>query len=514
MRIYSNRFFLRFLLLVGLSLSSFQICEGQPDQSEKLLGQLRHLRNASCQIVINESVVCSGVLMNTTGDFQANYILSSAHCIPDTSQIHSISLTFGGHPPLVSEDFKGARWSTSFGVDILSIDYQQDYVLYELSEIIPAHVSPYYLGWDTQVSKPAFGTTYHYSDINTQQFALKRTSIEVSSFSFPSGYKPELETISNGFWKVPNWTWGGTSVGASGAGLIDQSENYLGGLTGSTESSDGTVSDYFYRFDLAYAATEVSNGLQSFLDPTNRGEVSGAYFHDVYKSSVFNTFDTLLSTENISLSNTVEVAIDLDEPTKIRGIYMVLGEINVGLGSDLTIEVFDNDVSIYTKTISWSSFTENAENYIDFNVSISISNILKVQFSSSSDDQLEQAEVLVVDHENPAIDFSTLGHSNGAMQQTGLPMISFLSDRDFYSNDLTLDLTFFPNPSNDCVFISPASDFESIVFYDLKGRQIYPSMQTRYDEVIVDISTWPVGVYLVQIINRTGRVIRRKIIKE
>lgn len=493
-------------------LASFHICEGQQDQSEKLLGQLNHLSNATCQIVINGSVVCTGVLVNATDEFQINYILSAAHCVPDTTQIQSVALTFGGHPPLANDDLKGATWSTSFGIEIVAIDYQQDYVLYKLTELIPPEVSPYYLGWSNKAAHPAFGVTYHYGEINTQQSALKRTNIEVSSFSFPSDYKPEIETLPNGFWKVPSWTSGATSIGASGAGLIDQNENYLGGLTGSTESADGTESDYFYRFDLAYASFEESSGLQVFLDPMNQGRVGGTYFYDVFKSSIYNLYDTQLSPQNVSSSNTVEVTIDLDEPTKIRGLYLVLGEVNVGLGSELTIEVFDADVSVYTKTISWSSFTENAENYIDFDVNISISNLLKMQLISNSDEQFEQAEILVVDHANPAIDFTT-DLASSPTQQAGLPMMSFLANRDFYSMESTLNLTFFPNPSNDFIFIAPASDLKSLAFFDLNGHQIYPSTQLRYDEVIVDISSLPVGIYLVQIIDRRGSSIRRKVIK-
>lgn len=510
---YSNRFLWSFLIVLSSSFASSTLCLGQQNQSELLLNELGHLRNASCQIVINGSDVCTGVLLNSTNESQINYILSAAHCISDTSQIESIAMTFGGHPPLADEHFTGITWSTSFGIEIIAIDYQQDYVLYELLEIIPMAISPYFLGWDINASNPAFGVTYHYSDINTQMPALKRTSIDISSFSFPPDYKPDLETMTNGFWKVPSWTSGITDVGASGAGLIDHNENYLGGLTGSTVSTNDIISDYFFRFDLAYSSSEQATALQFFLDPQSLARVTGAYFYDLFKTSLFNSFDTLHSIENISTTNTVEISVSLVERTLIRGIYVVLGDLNVGLGSDLTIKVFENGVSIFNKSISWTSLNENAENFIDFDTNISLAGPFELRFSSNSEDQFEQAELLIVTNENSIMDFNTLDMMNNATQKIGIPMITFLADKDIYDAEPSFELTFFPNPSSDFVFIAPASDLVSVEVFDLKGQQIYLPIQLRYNELIVDVASVPKGIYAMRVINDKGQSIRRKFLK-
>ena len=91
---------------------------------------------------------------------------------------------------------------------------------------------------------------------STLIYSIHSPDFGYAQYSF-SIAKPSLATfgglynaVAFGHWKVDQWTQGITSLGSSGAPLLDSYFEIIGALSGSTDWHN-YKSDYFFRFDLA-----------------------------------------------------------------------------------------------------------------------------------------------------------------------------------------------------------------------------------------------------------------------
>jgi len=323
-----------------------------------ILNQLENYNSSTCQIVFNGTYTCSGVLINNTQDRGRPLILTAAHCIESEEDLNSIVVIFGKRKLLKSKAYDGLKWSSNAGASLLAFSQEIDFALLELKSRIPVYVSPVYLGWNKVLSQPTFITSIHSPDFGDAQYSFSTAIPTIATFG------GLYNAVDSGHWKVDQWTSGITSLGSSGAPLLDSKFEIIGGLSGSTDWENHT-SDYFFRFDLAYDHfSDTASQLKAWIDPDNSGS-KGSY-QPTYKIKNYNHTNSL--TEIVKLKNKVIITeeFSFSDNSKINGMYFTAGEMSKHSGSTFTVALSQNGSELYAEATDALELSPYSENYIPF----------------------------------------------------------------------------------------------------------------------------------------------------
>ena len=326
--------------------------------SLEILNQLENYNSSTCQIIFNGSYTCSGALINNTQEQGRPLILTAAHCIESAEDLNSIVVIFGKRKLLKDQAYDGLEWSSNAGASLLAFSQEIDFALLELKGRIPVYVSPVYLGWNKVIPQPTFISSIHSPDFGDAQYSF---STAIPAFATFGGL---YHAIDSGHWKVDQWTSGVTSLGSSGAPLLDSNFEIIGGLSGSTDWENYT-SDYFFRFDLAYDHfSDTARQLKAWIDPDNSGS-TGPY-QPTYKIKNYNYISRL--TEIAKLNNRVIITeeFSVNDNSKINGAYITVGEMSKHSGSTFTVALSQNGSELYAEETDALELSPYSENYIPF----------------------------------------------------------------------------------------------------------------------------------------------------
>jgi hypothetical protein len=329
---------------------------GQP--SGEILDRIEKYNSSTCQIIFNGSYTCSGVLINNTRDQGRPLILTAAHCLESEEDLNSIVVIFGRRKIIRDQPYDGLEWSSKTGASLLSSSRELDFALLELKSRIPDYVSPIYLGWNKKFSQPTVVSSIHSPDFDDAQYAFSLAKPSLATFD--GIYNP----VDSGYWKVDQWTEVITSLGSSGAPLLDSNFEIIGGLSGSTDW-EHHKSDYFFRFDLAYDHfSDTDRQLKAWVDPDDSGRIG--QYRPTHK--IRNYHFTSSAEETVKLLDGAIIAEDfsVSDDSKINGVYISVGEVSVHSGPTVTVTLSRNGYELYAEEISASEFSEFLENYIPF----------------------------------------------------------------------------------------------------------------------------------------------------
>ena len=246
----------------------------------------------------------------------------------------------------------------SIGASLLSSSKEIDFALLELDSEIPIYVSPIYLGWNKTLSQPKLIYSIHSTDFTDAQYAF--SIVKPSLATFGGLY----DAVPFGHWKVDQWAQGVTSLGSSGAPLLDSNFEIIGGLSGSTDWHN-YKSDYFFRFDLAYDHfSNTAKQLKAWIDPDNLGSI-GRY-QPTQKIKNYNFTSSV--TEDVKLINgsIITEEFNVIDNSKINGVYVSVGEMGNYLGSTTTVSLSQNGSEFYAEETKTIEFSQYSENYIPF----------------------------------------------------------------------------------------------------------------------------------------------------
>jgi hypothetical protein len=330
--------------------------EAQP--SFEILNQIENHNSSTCQLVFDESYTCSGVLINNTRNPGRSLILTAAHCIESERDLDSVIVVFGNRKLLIDQPYDGLEWRGEAGVTLLSSSAELDFALLELNSGIPLHVAPIYLGWNKMVSQPTVIFSIHSPDFDDAQYAF--SFVEPSLATFGGLYK----AVDFGHWKVDQWAQGVTSLGSSGAPLLDSNFEIIGALSGSTDW-DNHTSDYFFRFDLAYDHfSKSAHQLKAWIDPENSG--SAGQFRPTYKIRNYQFSNQVAETVNLVGEAVISEEFSVSDDSKINGVYVSVGEMDWHSGSTITVALFKSGSELSAVETSVSELSRYSENYIPF----------------------------------------------------------------------------------------------------------------------------------------------------
>jgi hypothetical protein len=327
---------------------------GQPSE---ILNQIENYNSSTSQIIFNGTYTCSGVLINNTQDQGRPLILTAAHCIESEEDLKSIVVIFGERKLLKDQPYRGLEWS-SIGASLLSSSKKIDFALLELESEIPIYVSPIYLGWNKIISQPTLIYSIHSPDFEDAQYSFSIAKPSLATFG------GLYNTVPFGHWKVDQWTQGVTSLGSSGAPLLDSNFEIIGGLSGSTDWKN-YKSDYFFRFDLAYDHfSSTAKQLKAWVDPDNLGSIGR--FQPTQKIKNYNFTSSVSETVNLTNGEMVTEEFSATGNTKINGAYITIGEMGHNLGSAISVALSRNGSELYAEEINTLELSPYSENYIPF----------------------------------------------------------------------------------------------------------------------------------------------------
>jgi hypothetical protein len=202
---------------------------------------------------------CTGALLRDADPrTDAPYVVTARHCAPDQGRAGSVETVWFHRSARCGDRTSLPVRSLSGGADLLFADALTDISLLRLRR--PAPPGAVFADWSARVPKPdtVLASVHHPQGLR-QAIALGRVTAMVPCAEVPLCEGEDAD--DEGHYLRVKWRRGGTDVGSSGSGLLLQSGELVGVLSGGFGDCAGTPGpDHYGRFDLAYRA-----GLQRWL---------------------------------------------------------------------------------------------------------------------------------------------------------------------------------------------------------------------------------------------------------
>jgi len=361
--------------------------------SQEILDRIEKFNSSTCQIIFSESYTCSGVLINNTKDQGRPLILTAAHCIESEADLKSAVVVFGKRKLLKDQAYDGLEWSST-GASLLSSSKEIDFALLELEGEIPVHVAPIYLGWNKDISQPTLISSIHSPDFGDAQYSF---SMAIPSLATFGGL---YDAVESGHWRVDQWAEGITSLGSSGAPLLDSNFDIIGALSGSTDWNNYT-SDYFFRFDLAYDHFgDAARQLKAWIDPNSLGWLG--QYQPVYQIRNYHFNSSISESVTLLSGATVTEEFSVGDNSNINGVYITVGNVRKDSGSTITVALSQNGSEIYAEEIDTLEFSQFTENYIPFVTHPVVSGKFSVSLKIESTDSATYITIPKTSASNPS----------------------------------------------------------------------------------------------------------------
>ncbi len=216
------------------------------------------------RLLVAGSELCTGVMVNNSGNEYKAYILTANHCIEDQSKATNTIFVFNYKSPSCGGPDMTNMYTLT-GSQLHATNPDIDFTLVELGQF-PSIVSrPYFSGWDITSSTPSNTFTLHHPEGDVMKLSIDDNPPITSSY-------PVEGFVSSGFWRILKWDMGTTEQGSSGAPLFDQNGRLRGTLTGGAATCTDPSNDYYAKLSRMFSITNVaSTHLKPWLDPAGTG---------------------------------------------------------------------------------------------------------------------------------------------------------------------------------------------------------------------------------------------------
>jgi lysyl endopeptidase len=251
-------------------------------------------------LVFNEdnTMMCTGVLINNTGMDAKPYVLTAHHCISDQAEADRAIFTFN-HDDVNCDGNLPASATSLFGGVLRAHSYEHDFALIEMNDHVPLGFHPYFSGWNISHTQFDQVSCIHHPLAEPKKVSVQNQQIVTSDFVVEG--KPNR--AANAFWHVKDWDVGYTERGSSGAPLFNKQQQVIGTLSGGESSCSNPHDDFFARLSESWEASADSAAqLKCWLDPNSTGKkildgfdpLGGRYV-------VCDTFSNIIRDESIGI---------------------------------------------------------------------------------------------------------------------------------------------------------------------------------------------------------------------
>ncbi len=220
-------------------------------------------------IVVGNSGICTGALVNNTAQDNKPYFLTANHCTPGNNQIQNWVFYFN-HDAAACNGNTGPTNQSVSGATVRAKNLLSDFALVEMNNPVPPSYNACYSGWDATDSQSSVSSAY----------GIHHPGGDVKKICFENNapYHQSLGGFASEVWYIDEWELGVTEGGSSGSPLFNQSGAIIGQLAGGAAACNGSVNnglfDFYGRIGVSWNTGSTSTTrLRDWLDPGNTGNL-------------------------------------------------------------------------------------------------------------------------------------------------------------------------------------------------------------------------------------------------
>lgn len=503
------------------------------------------IKDAVCRMIVNGKEICTGTLINNTGEDQKPYIISAAHCYDFWDYAETTTYTFNYESPYCAP-LDGDPVHTISGAVMRAQFDSLDFALVEMSLVPPPEFMPFYAGWDRRSSLPSNTVSIHHPQGDIKKISFDDDPPEYSDFN--SDY------TSNGFIKIARWDNGVTEAGSSGGPLFNPNQQIIGTLTGGVATCSNPVRDYFNRFELAWDyKNENSKQLKIWLDPAGTGidNLKGKRFnigkdycgtftnlkdHDEHKKIKITGTSDFAGYWGGSNNQGIKEFVDkftLPGNETINGLSIGIADVHDASGgnSEIKIKVYNGirlpESLIFEQKVPLKNLVDNAMNLIEFDEPVSPEQNFFVGFelsNTNSSDSLVLFQSLRSPEKENHFYFKknekwyNFQESNPNYNSMVSVFELLVCNIDGNPSDTPIvnspsEILVYPNPSPSVFTLEAGAefDFKTVRVYNILGKSVNARiLNYKGRKVQIDLEGNVPGIYFVQV-NLSGELISEKI---
>lgn len=526
-------------------------------------------------IVVGNSGICSGALVNNTQQDGTPFFLTANHCLPGNTNNTQNWVFYFNHETAGCSGNNGPTNQSISGGSLLSSNAESDFALLELNNVPPSSYNVCYSGWDATDSQSSVSSAY----------GIHHPSGDVKKICFEEDapYHENLGSFVNQVWYVDQWELGVTEPGSSGSPLFNQNGLIIGKLSGGQAACNGEVNngsfDYYGRMGVSWTyGSTPSTSLRFALDIANTGILivpnsCNSNLPDINASlgvingipeAYCNLFASSVSVNVVNLgTETLEdivLEVNLNGNIELvewsgtilpqENTFVPLGEITPAAGiNNLSVEIIslngqaDTDILGNTAEKIFEAFDQS----LVLNLNIDLDD-----FPNETTWQITSALNEVIDSGGPyndgddpvseticlpdgCYDFTIFDSANdGICCGFGFGSYSIVDEfgtvyaegGQFGESETSeicavldtqttakSEILLFPNPATDILKISAQNDvIERVSIFDIQGKLISEKTGINSAGAVFNTNAFPSGLYVVEVVGLNGNSTRLKAI--
>ena len=198
----------------------------------------------------------------------------------------------------------------------------------------------------------------------------------------------------------------------------------------------------------------------------------------------------------------------------IGQIYDITGPLKYDFG-EYKIELRSSDdvlesVDIYPPVVSNITIASETVIYVSFNEEIAEASVLAENFLINHNITVENASLHAFDKSMVILNISALSDENYTLTINDLQdlagnstinLIAYFSSPTSIADAENMNLTVYPNPCKDVLFIELNSNSTFVELFDITGKKIVSFKTVNSDKYSIDISDLKTGIYFLKIQN-------------
>lgn len=212
-----------------------------------------------CRLLINNTSLCTGSLINNTNNDGKPYVLTANHCIQTGTEAANTLAVFHYESPNCTPNTDGSVSSSISGSVLRATWATSDFSLIELSSVPPFCPYSFYNGWDRSTATPAGPVVcIHHPAGDVKKIAQENDAVTTSGTDF---------------WQVTDYTIGTVEHGSSGGPFFNAAKRIVGQVHGGNNIFCSTAETSTYgKFSSSWTGGGTSSTrLSDWLDPIGSG---------------------------------------------------------------------------------------------------------------------------------------------------------------------------------------------------------------------------------------------------
>ncbi len=494
------------------------------------------LRRSVCRLILNNNMVGTGTLINTTAGDRDPLVLTSAHVV-NTDTVKSCIALFGFEEPFCEvEGYYNSGTETIQDAELVAFDAPTDMAIIRLSRTPGLASNPYWAGWSrtADTTGHAFCIHHPYGDVKkistTESATPRQTYTTTDKNAMGGSFK------KNVFWEVGQWTAGATEGGSSGSALIDSTGAVIGALSGGYASCKSPKRDYFWMLDEAWDASSDGHAtLGQILDPRATGATAIGGIEGLEVDNIGTQTMRTYSPQSEDIA-AAEVAVG-DEATAIFQPIVPTGAphtttiYGVRLYADVTVGGSKTDNAMVTvgvcksadteaqNTTAQSIYTFRTESIVDFildkPVTIGAGQTFYIKIATEGCTKGENVTLKTApaSSETPEAQYITGGtqttmanraiamdiiYSTATVNDTATPTQTETSDIRLRTDDGVITLT--------------GEAMSSVAIYDRRGQLTDYIAAHGRTELSINLCGRPTGIYILRVMCESGKMRTVKVV--